>query len=53
MITKYGSTQYIGLGTETSIIDVCVNYEVEMKRHNKQVNYTKDNSYFPRKKEMP
>ena len=29
-------------------------YEVERQRHNKQINYTQDSSFFPRKnKELP
>jgi hypothetical protein len=33
------------------IDDARENYKVERQRHYKQVNYTQDSSYFPRKKE--
>ena len=35
-------------------IYACENYEVERQRHNIQINYTQDSSFFPRKnKELP
>ena len=33
----------------TTLSCACENYEVERQRHNKQINYTQDSSFFPRK----
>ena len=41
---------FIGLHI-TCCVYTCENYEVERQSHNKQINYTRDSSLFPRKEE--
>ena len=36
--------------TEVSLFNAYVNYEEERQRHNRQVNYTQDSSFFQGKK---
>ena len=56
MGTKRSSGQCWWANTSSSIYHTlfgtitCENYEVERQRHNKQVEYTQDSSFFPRNK---